>query len=148
MRSHSYAHWTKWSSQYRKKIWKWVVLGGIHISAFVVKAPYPCFTEPLTHILNLSVMHGVFSSELKLSKVIPLYKAIIPYYFRNVDQFLFCRCSINYLRVSCINCYYPSSTNINHYIPISINDTQNVGLVDKISDAFNTMNHKLLFAKV
>ena len=48
--------------------WDW-------ISAVVVKATYACFIEPLTHILNLSIMHGVFPSELKLAKVIPLYKA-------------------------------------------------------------------------
>ena len=37
-------------------------------------ATYPSFNEPLIHILNLSVMYGIFPSELKLVKVIPLYK--------------------------------------------------------------------------
>ena len=45
------------------------------ISAVVVMATNPCFNEPLLHILNLYVMYGIFPSELKLSKVIPLYKA-------------------------------------------------------------------------
>ena len=52
--------------------------GWDQISAVVVKATYPCFIEPLTHILNQSVMYGVFPSELKLAKVIPLYKANDP----------------------------------------------------------------------
>ena len=51
------------------------------ISADVVKATYPCFIEPLTHILILSVMYDVFPSELKLTKVIPLYKANDPMMF-------------------------------------------------------------------
>ena len=37
-------------------------------------ATYPSFNEPLIHILNLSVTYGIFPSELKLAKVIPLYK--------------------------------------------------------------------------
>ena len=53
------------------------------ISAVVVKATYPCFIEPLTHILNLSVMYGVFPSELKLAKAIPVFKANHPMLFSN-----------------------------------------------------------------
>ena len=45
------------------------------ISAVVVKATYQCFIEPLTHNLNLSVMYGVFPSELKLAKVIPFIQS-------------------------------------------------------------------------
>ena len=47
------------------------------VQTVVVKTTYPCFIEPLKHILNLSVIYGVFPSELKLAKVIPLYKRMI-----------------------------------------------------------------------
>ena len=35
------------------------------ISANVVKVTYPCFIEPLAHIMNLSITQGVFPKELK-----------------------------------------------------------------------------------
>ena len=53
------------------------------ISANVVKVTYPCFIEPLAHIMNLSITQGVFPKELKLAKVIPLYKASDPMVFSN-----------------------------------------------------------------
>ena len=30
--------------------------------------------EPLVHVTNMSILHGVFPDELKIAKVIPLYK--------------------------------------------------------------------------
>ena len=53
------------------------------ISANVVKVTYPCFIEPLAHIMNLSITQGIFPKELKLAKVIPLYKASDPMVFSN-----------------------------------------------------------------
>ena len=53
------------------------------ISANVVKVTYPCFIEPLAHIMNLSIKQGIFPNELKLAKVIPLYKASDPMVFSN-----------------------------------------------------------------
>ena len=66
------------------------------ISAVVVKATYPCFIEPLTHILNLSLMYGVFNSELKLAKVLSLYKANDPMAFFNYRPVSVCQCSLRY----------------------------------------------------
>ena len=45
------------------------------ISASVVKATYIGFVEPLTHIFNLSLSQGVFPNELKIARVIPLFKS-------------------------------------------------------------------------
>ena len=53
------------------------------ISANVVKVTYPCFIETLAHIMNISVTQGVFPKELKLAKIIPLYKASDPMVFSN-----------------------------------------------------------------
>ena len=44
------------------------------ISPRIVKQTYKCFLEPLVHISNISILHGVFPNELKIAKVIPLYK--------------------------------------------------------------------------
>ena len=46
------------------------------ISANIIKVTYPCFIEPLMHMLNLSIIQGIFSKELKLTNVIPVYKAL------------------------------------------------------------------------
>ena len=45
------------------------------ISSQVVKTSYQSFIRPLTHIVNLSLMSGVFPSELKIARVIPLFKS-------------------------------------------------------------------------
>ena len=44
------------------------------ISAKVIKSSSYTFIEPLVHILNLSLSEGIFPTELKVAKVIPLYK--------------------------------------------------------------------------
>ena len=44
------------------------------ISPKIVKQTYTCFLEPLVHICNISILHGVFPNELKIAKVLPLYK--------------------------------------------------------------------------
>ena len=53
------------------------------ISANVVKATYPHFIEPFTHIMNLSITQGIFLNQLKLAKVIPLFKSGDPMTFSN-----------------------------------------------------------------
>ena len=42
---------------------------------FVGKACVDGFIEPLTHLINLSFKSGVFLSEFKLAKLIPIFKA-------------------------------------------------------------------------
>ena len=44
------------------------------ICAKIVKSSYSLILEPLLHVLNLSVTQGIFPNELKIAKVIPLYK--------------------------------------------------------------------------
>ena len=45
------------------------------ISARVVKTTYSCFITPLTHIMNISLLNGIFPSELKIARVMPLFKS-------------------------------------------------------------------------
>ena len=42
---------------------------------FVGNSCVDAFIEPLTHLINLSLRSGVFPSELKLAKVVPIFKA-------------------------------------------------------------------------
>ena len=44
---------------------------------------YNSFIVPLTHIMNLSISKGVFPCELKVARVIALFKANDPMYFSN-----------------------------------------------------------------
>ena len=53
------------------------------ISARVVKTTYSSFITPLTHIMNISLLNGVFPSELKIACVIPLFKSGEPSNFSN-----------------------------------------------------------------
>ena len=44
------------------------------ISPNIVKMTFSFFLKPLHHICNLSILHGIFPNELKIAKVIPLFK--------------------------------------------------------------------------
>ena len=50
-------------------------LGFDGIPSFVANQCIDYFIEPLTYIINMSFMEGVFPSELKLAKVIPIFKS-------------------------------------------------------------------------
>ena len=45
------------------------------ISARIVKKTYTSFIGPITHIMNISITNGVFPNELKIARVIPLFKS-------------------------------------------------------------------------
>ena len=53
------------------------------ISAKVIKTTYHSILTPLTHVINLSLSTGVFPSELKIARIIPLFKAGDPMHFSN-----------------------------------------------------------------
>ena len=44
------------------------------LSAYIGKQCVEGFIAPLTHIINMSITQGVFPDELKLARVIPVYK--------------------------------------------------------------------------
>jgi len=45
------------------------------ISARVIKDTYHIYLTPLIHLINLSLAQGVFPNELKIARVVPLYKS-------------------------------------------------------------------------
>ena len=53
------------------------------ISAKIVKQTYEYFLSPLTYVCNLSITQGCFPSELKLARVIPLFKSESPTVYTN-----------------------------------------------------------------
>ena len=46
---------------------------GIH--AKIVKSTYNLYLDTLTHVFNLSITKGIFPRELKVAKVIALFKS-------------------------------------------------------------------------
>ena len=45
------------------------------ISPIILKATYSLIVIPLTHVFNISLTKGVFPNEMKLAKVIPIFKS-------------------------------------------------------------------------
>ena len=54
-----------------------------NISMRVIKHSFDLISAPLTDIINLSLQKGTFPDKLKLTKVIPIYKANNPSLFTN-----------------------------------------------------------------
>ena len=42
--------------------------------ASIMKQCIVCYIEPLTFLINQSILQGVFPAELKIARIIPLYK--------------------------------------------------------------------------
>ena len=42
--------------------------------ASIMKQLVPCFVHPLTFLINKSISQGTFPDELKIAKVLPIYK--------------------------------------------------------------------------
>ena len=56
----------------------WKAPGYDNISMRVIKHSFHLISVPLTTIINLSLEKGIFPDKLKLTKVIPIYKANDP----------------------------------------------------------------------
>ena len=47
------------------------------IATCIVKSTFECNIDILLHIINLLILNGIFPDELKLAKVLPLFKVVI-----------------------------------------------------------------------
>ena len=45
------------------------------ISMSTIKQSIHCIATPLTHIINLSIAHGVVPREMKIARVVPIFKS-------------------------------------------------------------------------
>ena len=49
----------------------------------IIKESIQIISEPLAHIINLSIVHGIVPDQMKIARVIPLFKAEDPSLFTN-----------------------------------------------------------------
>ena len=62
-----------------------------------------CIAEPLTFICNLSFQNGIFPSDMKIAKVVPLFKSGEKMYSAIIGQYLYCHNSQKFLKRHLMN---------------------------------------------
>lgn len=120
------------------------------IPSSIIAQTYPLFIETLTHLINLSFSQGIFPDELKIAKVIPLFKG-------GDDELM-----NNYRPVSILSIFSKIFERLMHNRLMSFIDANNllykyqfgfrkahgtdlalITLVDKISSALDSGNYVL-----
>ena len=141
------------------------------ISTHVIKNSQACFISPLTHIMNLSISKGVFPCEMKIAKIVPLFKAgdkmvfsnyrpvsILPVFSKVLERLMYNRL-LSFVNKSKILYSYQFGFREEHSPNLAL-----IYLIDKISSAlddgdyvlglfldfsraFDTIDHSILFEK-
>ena len=142
------------------------------IDCKVVKQTYKSFILPLTHIMNLSLSTGIFPLELKVARVIPIFKSgetnvftnyrpvsVLPLFSKVLERLMYTRL-LDFINKNDILYKYQFGFRSNHSPNLAL-----IVLVDKISKAladdeyvlgvfldfskaFDTVDHNILYQKL
>ena len=143
-------------------------LGWDNIPTLIPKQVNHCYIKPLVFLINQSLIEGVFPDELKLAKVIPVYKAGSSMELSNYRPISVLFFFQKYMKNLCITPWYLILINIISFIKINLVFHQGhsshhalITLVNKITQsldsgdmvigifldlkkAVDTVNHKIL----